>query len=114
VWQSHAPAALLSRMTGTHYTGGRVGFKAGVYGCGKSYPTGILSADSPAHSELLYRLCYRVLRKIKLSKISLELLTQTFSVHLSCCFTNKFKFLYPVYILRQADESMVLVLKVVR
>jgi hypothetical protein len=53
----HAPAALSSRKRpGTHFTGGWVGRRAGLEGCGKSCPTGIRSPDSPAHSESLSRL----------------------------------------------------------
>jgi len=36
-----------------------VGPMAGLDGCGKSRPTGILSPDRPARSESLYRLSYR-------------------------------------------------------
>ena len=46
---------------GTHYTGGWVGPRARLDGCGKSRPppTGNRSPDRPAHSESLYRLSYR-------------------------------------------------------
>ena len=44
---------------GTHCTGGWVGPRAGLDGCGKSRtPTGIRSPDRPARSESLYRLSY--------------------------------------------------------
>ena len=44
---------------GTHCTGGWVGPRAGLEGCGKSPPpTGIQSPDRPAHSESKYRLRY--------------------------------------------------------
>jgi len=37
--QRHAPAALLAvKRPGTHYTGGWVGPRAGLDGCGKSRP----------------------------------------------------------------------------
>ena len=45
---------------GTHCTGGWVGPRAGVDGCGKSRsPTGIRSPDRPARGESLYRMSYR-------------------------------------------------------
>jgi len=62
--QRHAPAALLPRMTCTYRTGGWVGFRAALCGCGKSHPTGIPSPDRPAHSESLYRLRFHGPRKI--------------------------------------------------
>jgi hypothetical protein len=40
----------------THCIGGWVGPRAGMDGCGKSYPTRIRSPDRPARSESLYRL----------------------------------------------------------
>jgi hypothetical protein len=44
---------------GTHCTGGWVGPRAGLDGCGKSRPpTGIRYPDRPARSESLYRLSY--------------------------------------------------------
>ena len=58
--QRHAPAALYPReRTGTHYTGGWVGPRAGLDRCEKSRPTGIRSPDRPARSQSLYRLRYR-------------------------------------------------------
>jgi hypothetical protein len=58
--QLHAPAALPpGKRPGTHCTGGWVGRRAGLDGCGKSRPpTGIRSPDRPARSESLYRLLY--------------------------------------------------------
>ena len=44
---------------GTHCTGGRVGPRAGLDGCGKSLPHRDSIPDRPAHSESLYRLSYR-------------------------------------------------------
>jgi hypothetical protein len=39
--ERHTPAALhREKASGTHYTGGWVGFGAGLDGCGKSRPTG--------------------------------------------------------------------------
>ena len=54
------PAALPQRKRpGTHCTGGWVGPRAGLDGCGKSRPPpGIRSPDRPARSESLYRLSY--------------------------------------------------------
>ena len=48
--QRHALSALpLGKRAGTHYTGGWVGPRAGLDGCGKPRPTGIRSPDRPAH-----------------------------------------------------------------
>ena len=44
---------------GAHCIRGWVGFRAGLDGCGKYRPNGILSPDRPARSESLYRLSYR-------------------------------------------------------
>ena len=44
---------------GTYCTGGWVGPRAGLDGCGKTAPTGIRSPDRPARNESLYRLSYR-------------------------------------------------------
>ena len=59
--QLHAPGTLLpGKRPGTHCTGGWVGPRVSLDGCGKSRPpTGIRSPDSPARSESLYRLSYR-------------------------------------------------------
>jgi hypothetical protein len=59
--QLHALDALPpGKRPGTHCTGGWVGPRAGMGGCGKSRPpTGIRSPDRPARSESLYRLSYR-------------------------------------------------------
>ena len=55
----HAPAALLQgKRPGTRYTGGWVGPRDGLDGCGNLAPTGIRSPDPPYHSESLYRLSY--------------------------------------------------------
>ena len=43
---------------GTHCIGDLVGPRTSLDGCGKSRPTGIRSPDSPARSDLLYRLSY--------------------------------------------------------
>ena len=43
---------------GTHCTGGWVGPRACLDGCGKYPPTGIRSPDRPVRSESLYRLSY--------------------------------------------------------
>ena len=44
---------------GSHCTGGSVGPRVGLDGCGKSQPpTGIRSLDRPVRSESLYRLSY--------------------------------------------------------
>jgi hypothetical protein len=58
--QVHAPVALpQGQKPGVHCAGGWVGPSATLDGCGKSRPpTGIRSADGPAHSESLYRLSY--------------------------------------------------------
>ena len=59
VWVvSTTPRPLYPReRPGTHCTGGWVGHKAGLDGCGKSRPlTGIRSPDRLARSESLYRL----------------------------------------------------------
>jgi hypothetical protein len=56
--QHYAPAVLPSGNTRHLYIGGRVGPRAGLDGCGKSPPNGILSPDRPARSESLYQLRY--------------------------------------------------------
>ena len=58
--QRCAPAALPPRLKrGTHFTGGWVGTRAGLDGCGKSRPPpGIRYPDRPACSVSLYRLSY--------------------------------------------------------
>ena len=58
--QRHAPAALPpGKRPGTHCTGGWVGRRAGLEGCGKiSPPTGIRSPDRSARRKPLYRLSY--------------------------------------------------------
>jgi hypothetical protein len=57
--QCHALAALLAgKRSATCCTGGWVGPRASLDGCGKSPPTRIQSLDHPASSELLYQLCY--------------------------------------------------------
>jgi len=58
--QRQAPAAVPPGKTRYPCTGGWVGPRAGLDGCGKSGPppTGIRSPDRPAHSESLYRLRY--------------------------------------------------------
>jgi len=57
--QHHTPAALLlGKISGTPCTGGRVGSRAGLEGCGKSFCTTIQSPVCSAHSELLYQLRY--------------------------------------------------------
>jgi len=43
---------------GTHCTGGWVGPRAGLDGCGKSFPTGFRSPDRLARGESLHRLSY--------------------------------------------------------
>jgi hypothetical protein len=54
-----APRPLYPRKRpGTHCIGGWVGPRAGLDGCGKSYPYGIRSSDRPARCESLYRLSY--------------------------------------------------------
>ena len=51
--------SLTRERPGTHCTGGWMGPRAGLDGCGKSRPpTGIRSPDRPARSHSLYRLCY--------------------------------------------------------
>jgi hypothetical protein len=53
--QRHAPAALLpGKRPGTHYTGGWVGLRASLDGCGKSRPTEIRSPDRLDRSVSLY------------------------------------------------------------
>ena len=60
--QRHASAAPYPReRTGTNYTGGCVGLRAGLDWCGKSRPTGIRSPDRPARRQSLYRLRYPAL-----------------------------------------------------
>ena len=55
--QRHAPATLTLRMIpAVHRTGGWVGGRAGLDGCGKSRPIGIRPPDRPARSESLCRL----------------------------------------------------------
>jgi hypothetical protein len=57
--QLHAPATLPpGKRHGTHCTGGWVGPRAGLDGCGKPRLTGIRSMDRPARSESLYRLSF--------------------------------------------------------
>ena len=47
--ERQATAAVMSGgISGTHFTGGWVGARAGLDGCGKSRPTGIRSPDRPA------------------------------------------------------------------
>ena len=62
-WAVNAtPRALYPReRPGTHCTGGWVGPRAGLDGCGKFRPIGIQSPDSPVRSESLYRLSYPAL-----------------------------------------------------
>jgi len=49
--QRHAPASLTpGKRTVTHFTGGWVGARGGLDGCGKSRPTGIRFPDRPASS----------------------------------------------------------------
>ena len=48
----------------THCTGGWVGRRAGLDGCGKSRPTGIRSPDRPDLSESLHRLRYPGPRRV--------------------------------------------------
>jgi hypothetical protein len=56
---STTPRPLYSReKPGTHCTRGWVGPRAGLDVCETSHPTGIMSPDSPASSESLYRLSY--------------------------------------------------------
>ena len=58
--QQHAPAALFPRERHcTDFTGGWVGPRAGLDGCGKSRPRGFRSPYRQARSESLYRLSYR-------------------------------------------------------
>ena len=59
--ERHAPAALpLGKRPSNHCTGGWVGPRPGLEGCGKFRPpTGIRSPDDPALNESLYRLSYR-------------------------------------------------------
>ena len=58
--QRHVPAALPpGKGPGIYCTGGWVGPRAGLDGCGEiSPPTGIRSPDLPARSESLYQLRY--------------------------------------------------------
>ena len=57
--QRHGPTALpTGKRPGTHCTGGWVGPRAGLDGCGKSRRTGIRSPDRPVRSVSLYRLSY--------------------------------------------------------
>ena len=57
--QRYGPAVLPSgKRPGTHCTGGWVGPRAGLDGCGKSRPHRDLISVRPARSELLYRLNY--------------------------------------------------------
>jgi len=64
--QQHAPAVLYPpERPGTHFTGGWVGPRAGLDGCGKSHPHRDSIPDRPARSQSLYRLSYRA-HKIKL------------------------------------------------
>jgi hypothetical protein len=52
--ECHATAALTSgKRSGTHFTGGWVGARAGLDGCGKSRPTGIQSPDRPASNSVM-------------------------------------------------------------
>ena len=57
--QRHASAALApGKKPGTHFIRSCVGLRARLDECGKNYPTGIQSPDSPSRCELLYRLSY--------------------------------------------------------
>ena len=58
--QRHTPAVLRpGKRVGTHCTGGWVGPRPILDGCGKYRPKGIRSPDRPARRESLYRLSYR-------------------------------------------------------
>ena len=71
-WSAPRPGRFTPReRPGTYCTGGWVGPRAGLDGCGKYRPpTGIRSPDRPARSESLYRLSYPgpVLKKKKARK----------------------------------------------
>ena len=57
--QQHVPAALYPRQRPrTHFTGGWVGPRAGLDGCGNSRPHRDSIPDRPARSQSLYRLSY--------------------------------------------------------
>jgi hypothetical protein len=57
--QGHAATALPpGKRPGTHFTGGWMGRKAGLEGCGKFVSTRILSPGRTARSESLYGLSY--------------------------------------------------------
>ena len=58
-WPASRPGRFyLRERAGTYFTGGWVGPRAGLDGCGKPRPTGIRSPDRPAHKKSLYRLRY--------------------------------------------------------
>ena len=57
--QQHAPAALYAReKPGTHFTGGWVGFRAGLEGRKKPRPHRDSIPNRPARSQSVYRLSY--------------------------------------------------------
>jgi hypothetical protein len=57
--QRHAPAALPpQKIPGTHFTGGWVGLRAGLDGCGKARPHRESISGPPARTKSLYQLCY--------------------------------------------------------
>jgi hypothetical protein len=61
--QRHTPAALYPRESPrTHWTGGWVGPRAALDGCGKSRPTGIRSPDHQVRSAALYRVRFGILQ----------------------------------------------------
>jgi hypothetical protein len=68
--QRHAPSSLApGKKTGTHFTGGWVGARPGLDGCGKSRPTGIRAPNRPARSESYLWL---VRRKHEISRLREE------------------------------------------